>query len=115
MVLHRRYYDVSTKSIKKDVVATFSQYPIKLAYAITIHKSQGQTYDAVKVDLTKGTFAAGQAYVALSRCRSMSSLYLVSTLKQEDIKVSQEVINYMKDRVIEPSEKTDLYKIKNVK
>lgn len=108
-------YDASTKSLKKDVVATFSQYPIKLAYAITIHKSQGQTYDAVKVDLTKGTFAAGQAYVALSRCRSMNSLYLASALKQEDIKVSQEVINYMKDRVIEPSEKTDLYKIKNVR
>lgn len=108
-------YDTSTKSLKKDVVATFSQYPIKLAYAITIHKSQGQTYDAVKVDLTKGAFAAGQTYVALSRCRSMSSLYLVSALKQEDIKVSQEVVNYMKGRIVEPSEKTDLYKIKNVR
>lgn len=108
-------YDASTKSLNKDVVATFSQYPIKLAYAITIHKSQGQTYDAVKVDLTKGAFAAGQTYVALSRCRSMSSLYLTSALKQEDIKVSQEVVNYMKGRVVEPSEKTDLYKIKNVK
>ena len=108
-------YDASTKSLTKDVVATFSQYPIKLAYAITIHKSQGQTYDAVKVDLTKGAFAAGQTYVALSRCRSMSSLYLASALKQEDIKVSQEVVNYMKDRVVEPSQKTDLYKIKNVR
>ena len=108
-------YDASTKSLNKDVVATFSQYPIKLAYAITIHKSQGQTYNAVKVDLTKGAFAAGQTYVALSRCRSMSSLYLTSALKQEDIKVSQEVVNYMKGRIIEPSEKTDLYKIKNVR
>lgn len=108
-------YDASTKSLNKDVVATFSQYPIKLAYAITIHKSQGQTYDAVKVDLTKGAFAAGQTYVALSRCRSMSSLYLTSALKQEDIKVSQEVVNYMKGRIVEPSEKTDLYKIKNVR
>ena len=108
-------YDASTKSLNKDVVATFSQYPIKLAYAITIHKSQGQTYDAVKVDLTKGAFAAGQTYVALSRCRSMSSLYLTSALKREDIKVSQEVVNYMKGRIVEPSEKTDLYKIKNVR
>ena len=109
-------YDASTKSLKKDVVATFSQYPIKLAYAITIHKSQGQTYDAVKVDLTKGAFTNGQTYVALSRCRSMSSLYLASALKQEDIKVSQEVVNYMKDRIVEPSQKTDdLYKIKNVR
>ena len=108
-------YDATTKTLGKDVVATFTQYPIKLAYAITIHKSQGQTYDAVKVDLTKGAFAAGQAYVALSRCRSMSSLYLTSALKQEDIKVSQEVVNYMKGRIVEPSEKTDLYKIKNVR
>ena len=109
-------YDASTKSLTKKVVATFSQYPIKLAYAITIHKSQGQTYDAVKVDLTKGAFAAGQAYVALSRCRNMNSLYLASALKQEDIKVSQEVVNYMKDRIVEPSQKTDdLYKIKNVR
>lgn len=92
-------YDATEHKLEKDVVATFEQYPIKLAYAITIHKSQGQTYDAVKVDLSKGAFAAGQTYVALSRCRSMETLYLAKPLKQSDIKVSQEVINYMKKRV----------------
>lgn len=107
-------YNAETKSLEKDTVATFTQYPVKLAYAITIHKSQGQTYDAVKVDLSKGAFAAGQTYVALSRCRSMESLYLTTALKQEDIKVSQEVVNYMKKRVIEPSSRTDLYKVHNV-
>ena len=107
-------YNSETKSLEKDVVATFTQYPIKLAYAITIHKSQGQTYDAVKVDLSKGAFAAGQTYVALSRCRSMESLYLTKALKREDIKVSQEVINYMRDRVVEPSAKTNAYIIHNV-
>lgn len=107
-------YNSQEKKLEKDVVAVFTQYPIRLAYAITIHKSQGQTYDAVKVDLSKGAFAAGQTYVALSRCRSMESLYLTKALKQEDIKVSQEVINYMKGRIVEPSERTDLYRIKNV-
>ena len=107
-------YNSETKSLEKDVVATFTQYPIKLAYAITIHKSQGQTYDAVKVDLSKGAFAAGQTYVALSRCLSMESLYLTKALKQEDIKVSQEVLNYMRDRVVEPSTRTNTYIIHNV-
>lgn len=108
-------YNAEEKKLEKDVVATFTQYPIKLAYAITIHKSQGQTYDAVKVDLSKGAFAAGQTYVALSRCRSMESLYLTKELKQEDIKVSQEVIDYMKGRIVEPSERTEQYKILDVK
>ena len=108
-------YNTEEKKLEKNVVATFTQYPIKLAYAITIHKSQGQTYDAVKIDLSKGAFAAGQTYVALSRCRSMESLYLTKALRREDIKVSQEVINYMKGRVVEPSKKTSLYDIKNVR
>ncbi len=108
-------YDAHEKKLRKDVVATFRQYPIKLAYAITIHKSQGQTYDAVKVDLSDGAFATGQTYVALSRCRSMESLYLATELKKEDIKVSQEVLEYMKDKIVEPAEKTEQYKIKNVR
>ena len=107
-------YNAEEKKLEKDIVATFTQYPIKLAYAITIHKSQGQTYDAVKVDLSKGAFATGQTYVALSRCRSMESLYLTKALRQEDIKVSQEVIDYMKDKVIEPSERTADYMIVDV-
>lgn len=107
-------YNAEEKKLEKDVVAVFTQYPVKLAYAVTIHKSQGQTYDSVKVDLSRGAFATGQAYVALSRCRSMESLFLAKALKQEDVKVSQEVIDYMKNKVVKPVRKTNDYKIVNV-
>ena len=88
-------YDPVGKKLTRQVVDTFTQYPIKLAYAVTIHKSQGQTYNAVKVDLSRGAFTTGQTYTALSRCRSMESLYLAKPLKKSDIIVSQEVVKYM--------------------
>lgn len=89
-------YDCITKSIKQDKVGTFSQYPIKLAYASTIHKSQGQTYDSINVDYSKGSaFEAGQTYVALSRCRSMEGLYLGKKLCRNDICVNQEILDFM--------------------
>ena len=78
------------------IVGEFVQYPLKLAYAITIHKSQGQTYDAVCVDYTHNrAFAEGQTYVALSRCKTIENLYLKEGIRPEDIIVSQEAINYM--------------------
>lgn len=97
-------YDEKTKTISKDIVGTFTQFPVKLAYAITIHKSQGQTYSAVKIDLARGAFAPGQVYVALSRCQSLNNLYLTRPLYARDIIVSPTVIDFMdkKAMIIDP-------------
>ena len=72
----------------------FEQYPIKVARAITVHKSQGQTFDEVLVDFGRGAFAHGQAYVALSRVKTLDGLYLKRPLKSNDIKFDNRVLNF---------------------
>ena len=71
----RIQYKVSNGVISKEVIASFTQYPIKLAWAVTIHKSQGQTFENVFIDLDTGAFSHGQTYVALSRATSIEGLY----------------------------------------
>ena len=88
-------YDADKKKLTSHPVATFTQFPVRLAWALTIHKAQGQTYQAVEVNLEGGTFDAGQAYVALSRCVSMDELYLTHPISRNDIIVKQEVANFM--------------------
>jgi ATP-dependent exoDNAse (exonuclease V) alpha subunit len=80
--------------IKSKVVGTFKQYPIKLAWAITIHKSQGKTFDHVIIDLGRGAFEYGQSYVALSRCRTLNGIVLKNNLKPTDIRVDQRIVDY---------------------
>ncbi len=89
-------YDSTTKKLTSEIVAKFTQFPVKLAYALTIHKAQGQTYKSVAIDLGDGAFAPGQTYVALSRCVALENLYLLSKIERKDIFANQEVLNYMR-------------------
>jgi ATP-dependent DNA helicase PIF1 len=92
---HRRYaYDQSAEKIVETVAGTFKQFPLKLAWALTIHKAQGLTLDQVYIDLGRGTFAHGQAYVALSRCRSLEGLTLARNLTPTDILFDPAVVGY---------------------
>jgi ATP-dependent exoDNAse (exonuclease V) alpha subunit len=82
------------EKIFEKTVGIFEQFPLKLAWAITIHKSQGKTLDNVVVDLSGGAFAHGQVYVALSRCRSLETLKIVKPLKLEDIITDRRVKDF---------------------
>jgi len=96
-------YNQDTHKLERVIAGTFTQYPIKLAYAITIHKSQGQTYDHVNIDYsTDGAFAPGQTYVALSRCRSFDGLFLESIIQPKDIMVNQQVVQFMRGVPLPP-------------
>ena len=92
---YRYSYTAATKTLNKDVVAEFTQFPLRLAWAVTIHKSQGKSYSRAIVDLGERSFAPGQTYVALSRITELEGLYLTRPLRPSDIIVDENVTRFM--------------------
>jgi hypothetical protein len=89
------FYNEDTQALESESVGSFMQYPLKLAWAVTIHKAQGKTFDKAIVDVGTGTFAHGQAYVALSRCTSFNGLVLKKPIQSRHILLDRSVERFM--------------------
>ena len=111
------HYYAENGTLCSEVVGTFTQYPLILAWAITIHKSQGKTFDNVIIDIGDGTFACGQIYVALSRCRRLEGIILKKAITKKHIWTDYRVVNFLTkyqykkaEEKISNSQKTEIIK-----
>jgi len=93
--------DQESGDIKENTIGTFEQYPLKLAWAITIHKSQGLTFDKAIID-AQAAFAHGQIYVALSRCRTLDGMVLISPISIRSMKTDPAVLNFTSETQLNP-------------
>ena len=91
--------------LDSESVGSFTQYPMRLAWAVTIHKSQGKTFERVLIDLSRGIFAHGQLYVALSRCRTLEGIVLTQPIKMGHILLDYRVVKFLTEFQYKISEK----------
>jgi ATP-dependent exoDNAse (exonuclease V) alpha subunit len=91
--IYRSFVDEG--QLASEVIGTFTQYPLMLAWAVTIHKSQGKTFENVVIDIGRGAFAHGQTYVALSRCTSLEGIVLIKPLQKKDIWTDFKVVDFI--------------------
>ncbi len=90
-------YVAQGAEIKAEAIGSFHQYPIRLAWAITVHKSQGKTFEQVIIDLKGGAFEHGQTYVALSRCRTLSGIILRQPIQYRDVLLDERIVEFHQD------------------
>jgi ATP-dependent DNA helicase PIF1 len=93
-ILKYKINESDSSKIDSESIGSFKQYPLRLAWAITIHKSQGKTFDKVIIDLSGGAFEHGQTYVALSRCRTLQGIVLKQKIRPQDIRVDERIIEF---------------------
>ena len=93
----RYTFNEKEQKIEEQEIGTYRQFPLRLAWAITVHKSQGLTFTNVKIDFTGGVFAGGQTYVALSRCTSLKGISLCEAIRRDDIFVRPEVVSFARN------------------
>lgn len=102
--IHRSKYNKRTGELTQEEIGSFKQIPLRLAWAVTIHKSQGKTFNKLVLDLGRGAFAAGQIYVALSRCRDLDGLHLIKPVTLEQLKINTEVQDFFENILGQPAE-----------
>jgi hypothetical protein len=86
---------LKNEELRSEEVGSFCQYPVRLAFAVTIHKSQGKTFEKVIIDVGRGTFAHGQMYVALSRCTALTGMVLRNPLKKSHVMMDWQVVKFL--------------------
>ncbi len=94
--IHKYFFNEETQKIDTEIVGSFQQFPLRLAWAVTIHKSQGKTFDKVIIDIGRGTFAHGQIYVALSRCTSLEGIVLKQPIQKRHILMDYKITQFFK-------------------